>query len=151
MDSESLWAQALTDLSSSDADNFSLLTVQTRDPRELLVDVLSAAETKKNECLKKPWTLKLGGKTIVLRDVMDKLVLWVQKFIVQTASSAIYLSRSSLFLTNFRLSAMSPSSLTPYTRHFPGLLCASYFNQHSITLRVLGRSSYHWNVLPICS
>ncbi|KAL2010914.1 hypothetical protein VTN00DRAFT_3632 [Thermoascus crustaceus] len=38
------------------------------------------AESKKALCLQKRWKIKLHGRTIVLRDVFDKIVSWVHKF-----------------------------------------------------------------------
>jgi hypothetical protein len=52
--------------------------------KEEKVDVLAAllreAESKKTLCLQKRWKIKLTGKTVVLRDVFDKIIAWVHKF-----------------------------------------------------------------------
>ena len=52
--------------------------------REEKADVLTAllreAELKKTLCLVKRWKVNLGGKTIVLRDLFDKIIAWVYKF-----------------------------------------------------------------------
>jgi hypothetical protein len=46
--------------------------------------VLQAANSKKDECLKKRWKISLKGRTIILRDVLEKVAAWVNKFIAST-------------------------------------------------------------------
>ncbi|KAJ6086758.1 hypothetical protein N7467_005672 [Penicillium canescens] len=47
---------------------------------DILTALLKEAESKKTLCLQKRWKVKLSGKTIVLRDVFDKIIAWVHKF-----------------------------------------------------------------------
>lgn len=46
----------------------------------LLASVREEAERKKNLCLRKRWKVQLGGKQIVLRDLFDKIISWVDEF-----------------------------------------------------------------------
>lgn len=42
--------------------------------------ILKEAERKKTLCLQKRWKVQLRGKTIVLRDLFDKIIAWVNQF-----------------------------------------------------------------------
>lgn len=46
----------------------------------ILKDVLNAAEEKKRTCLEKRWKYKKGDKEIIIRDQLEKVVEWVNKF-----------------------------------------------------------------------
>lgn len=42
---------------------------------------MKLAEEKKEQCLRRRWTIrKPNGGTLILRDVFEKIVVWVQKF-----------------------------------------------------------------------
>jgi len=78
-----LWDTALKSLSDEDLAAFELAGRGNIDnPRLTVDDALTAALSKRDECLKKRWKVRVKGKTIVLRDVLDKLTTWIQKFIV---------------------------------------------------------------------
>lgn len=55
-------------------------TAQT-DRRAVLNDVLTVVNEKQKVCLKKQWKFKRkNGETVALRDVLSKIVIWVNKF-----------------------------------------------------------------------
>lgn len=49
--------------------------------QDLLQDVLDATLEKKEECKKKRWKVTIKGKQVILRDVLEKMAVWVNKFI----------------------------------------------------------------------
>ncbi|OQE31088.1 hypothetical protein PENFLA_c002G03105 [Penicillium flavigenum] len=54
-----------------------ILKVQKGD---IVSAILKEAERKKKLCLQKRWKVQLRGKTIVLRDLFDKIIAWVNRF-----------------------------------------------------------------------
>ncbi|KAK2804368.1 hypothetical protein FQN50_006659 [Emmonsiellopsis sp. PD_5] len=46
----------------------------------VLSAVLDEAERKKKLCLQKRWKIRLHGQTIILRDVFDKIIVWVNEY-----------------------------------------------------------------------
>ena len=51
------------------------------DKVTVLSDVLAAVEKKRQLCLQKRWKLKKNnGEQIILRDLCDKMVVWINKF-----------------------------------------------------------------------
>lgn len=47
---------------------------------DIVTAILEEAESKKKLCLKKRWKVQFRGKTIVLRDLFDKIIAWVNQF-----------------------------------------------------------------------
>ncbi|KAK4213489.1 ankyrin repeat protein [Rhypophila decipiens] len=77
------WAAALDTLSAEERERFtSVKDALERDPRNVLVDVLAAANEKKDECMRRRWKLVIKGRTIILRDVLEKISVWVSKITV---------------------------------------------------------------------
>lgn len=75
---ENLWDRAVKTLSDEDRRNIDFSRPGKLD---ILGDVLKAAERKKEECLKKRWRFKRSnGDEVILRDVFEKIVTWVNKF-----------------------------------------------------------------------
>ncbi|OQE87185.1 hypothetical protein PENNAL_c0020G03071 [Penicillium nalgiovense] len=54
-----------------------ILKVQKGD---VVSAILKEAERKKKLCLQKRWKAQIRGKTIVLRDLFDKIIAWVSQF-----------------------------------------------------------------------
>ena len=51
------------------------------DKLGILKDILEAVEEKKELCLQKRWKYRrANGETVILRDVLGKMVRWVSKF-----------------------------------------------------------------------
>ena len=77
-DTDVLWNQALAGLSNDD-----MMNIQTQNTNKLNVlnDVLSAVEKKRQLCMEKRLRYrKRNGEVIILRDILDKVAIWVQKF-----------------------------------------------------------------------
>lgn len=75
---EKLWDKAFGNLSDEDKGT---IDPQQTDKLVILKDVLEAVEKKKLLCLKKRWKYqKSNGEVIILRDLLEKVVVWVNKF-----------------------------------------------------------------------
>ncbi|KAJ6180539.1 hypothetical protein N7519_011000 [Penicillium mononematosum] len=73
-----LWLTALEALDSHLKESLGdILKVQKGD---IVSAILKEAERKKKLCLQKRWKVQLRGKTIVLRDLFDKIIAWVNQF-----------------------------------------------------------------------
>ncbi|KAM7197300.1 hypothetical protein V8F33_005728 [Rhypophila sp. PSN 637] len=74
------WAAALDILSAEERERFVFAKgTSERDPRDVLADVLAAANEKKEECMRRRWKLVIKGRSIILRDVLEKISVWVSK------------------------------------------------------------------------
>jgi len=77
--SQSLWDKALDTLGVELRKSLDLTTASRIN---VLSKVLKEAQEKKQVCAQKCWTLKKrSGETIILRDVVEKIIVWVEKFI----------------------------------------------------------------------
>lgn len=77
--SHGLWNKALDTLG-VELRNSLDLTKASRG--NILSKALKEAREKKQICVQKCWTLKKhNGETIILRDVVEKIIVWVEKFI----------------------------------------------------------------------
>lgn len=75
---EKLWDKAFGNLSDEDKGT---IDPQHTDKLVILKDVLEAVEKKKLLCLKKRWKYqKSNGEVIILRDLLEKVAVWVNKF-----------------------------------------------------------------------
>ncbi|KAK6865444.1 hypothetical protein PG995_001972 [Apiospora arundinis] len=78
---DSKWAQAVQSLSDDDREQFGIAQSSAdQDPLRLLEDILAATEAKKAESLDKRWKVTVKGRKIIVRDVLEKMALWVNKF-----------------------------------------------------------------------
>lgn len=50
------------------------------DKLDILKDILVAVDQKKRICLEKRWKYKKGNKQIIIRDQLEKVAEWVNKF-----------------------------------------------------------------------
>ena len=77
--SDDLWSKALDTLDAELRDSL----VLTRASRShVLSKALTEAQEKKKVCMQKGWKFeKRNGETIILRDVVEKIIVWVEKFI----------------------------------------------------------------------
>jgi len=78
-----VWEEALMLLSEEDRERFDVASARKQEYQQLLKDVLAASNEKKAECLKKRWKIIRGDRNIILRDVIEKVAIWVRKFIVR--------------------------------------------------------------------
>ena len=75
---EDLWKKAVNALNDEDkpAINFA-----HADKIAILDDTLKIVEEKKQLCLQKQWKFKRSdGRHIILRDLCEKVIVWVRKF-----------------------------------------------------------------------
>ncbi|KAK6842958.1 hypothetical protein PG987_003818 [Apiospora arundinis] len=73
-------AQAVQSLSDDDREQFGIAQSSAdQDPLRLLEDILAATEAKKAESLDKRWKVTVKGRKIIVRDVLEKMALWVNK------------------------------------------------------------------------
>ena len=76
--SKNLWDEAVASLNDEDQVVFDF---SRSDKTAILEDILTAAEIKRQACMQKRWKFKRKrGDSIILRDVFEKLIKWVQKF-----------------------------------------------------------------------
>ena len=73
-----LWALALEKLSPKD--NEAMSHIRSGSKLDILRHLRTAAEKKRNDCEAKRWKFELNGRPIILRDVADKIVLWIDRF-----------------------------------------------------------------------
>ena len=77
--SQSLWHKALETL---DEELWTSLDFNAATYWDIPSAALKVAQEKKQVCVQKRWTLKKrNGKLIILRDVVEKIIVWVEKFI----------------------------------------------------------------------
>ena len=74
---KSLWDRAIEKLDSEDKQ---LLNFGQADKLTVIQDVWKAAEQRRKLCLDKRWKYRKETESIVLRDVMDKIIRWVDNF-----------------------------------------------------------------------
>jgi hypothetical protein len=76
--SENLWQKALDTL---DEDTKNYLDYQNAVKRDVLAALLRTAQEKRSLCLRKRWKFKKSnGQEVVLRDVVEKIIIWLDKF-----------------------------------------------------------------------
>lgn len=71
-----LWDKALQALDEEDKASINFST----NKLDILEDILAAAAEKQRMCLEKRWKYKKGNKEIIIRDQLEKIVAWVDKF-----------------------------------------------------------------------
>lgn len=78
--SKDLWASALENLPKSDRQQLAFHNGQDR--LEILSDLQVLTESAKEQCIKKRWRFRKrhDGETIVLRDIFNKMVVWIDMF-----------------------------------------------------------------------
>jgi hypothetical protein len=72
-----LWKQAYNRLTVSD--QAALPTLQSHDG-EFIDDILKATKESRDHCQAKGLKFKFGEKEIVVRDLADKIITWIDKF-----------------------------------------------------------------------
>lgn len=74
------WEAALAKLSLEDQLAMNISSLSGLNKLDTLNQVLVATKEKRDICLEKQWKFTWKGETIILRDVADKLLVWVDKF-----------------------------------------------------------------------
>jgi hypothetical protein len=83
--SENKWAAAFKRLSPEDRERFGPAKTEHHNARDVLVGILEATKQKKDECMDKRWKIVIKGRPIILRDVVEKISVWVSKVLVCTS------------------------------------------------------------------
>jgi hypothetical protein len=77
-----LWAEALQKL--SDKDKAAVLQLcpppQTNPQSHTPLQLIAMVEKKREECEEKRWKFNINGRQIILRDVAEKVIVWINKF-----------------------------------------------------------------------
>ena len=77
--SDDLWSKALDTL---DAELRSSLSSTQASRSHVLSKALTEAQEKRKVCMQKCWKFeKRNGEIVILRDVVEKIIVWVEKFI----------------------------------------------------------------------
>lgn len=74
---EDIWQKALAFL---DEDLRASLNFNRNQKHDVLAKTLKTAEAKKQICLHKRWKFKKGGKDVVVRDLLEKIIRWLDYF-----------------------------------------------------------------------
>ncbi|KAH0551769.1 hypothetical protein GP486_007014, partial [Trichoglossum hirsutum] len=74
---ESLWKRAVETLDDEDKLD---VNFECADKLAVLEDVLKAVDEKKQACLRGRWRYKKGNREIIIRDQLEKMAKWVNKF-----------------------------------------------------------------------
>jgi hypothetical protein len=75
---ENLWDKAAETLSHADRQE---IDFNRSDKRTILNDVLKMVNVKKDQCMRGRWKYKnRNGEDVVLRDLIEKMAKWVNKF-----------------------------------------------------------------------
>ena len=73
-----LWQEAFSKLDPTLQDSLSSVRISNRD---VIAAVLQTAEDCRLQCIRKQWRFRApGGRVVVLRDVLEKLVRWLDRF-----------------------------------------------------------------------
>lgn len=75
--SNDLWQKALDSLDKELKTNLSFPQSFKHD---VLKKALKSAEEKRDLCLRKRWTFERRGKVVILRDVVEKIIRWLEHF-----------------------------------------------------------------------
>ena len=73
-----LWDLALATLSSEDRQAISLCISDSK--LNILQHLQTAAVKKQTDCEDRRWKFELNGRQIILRDVAEKIIVWIDKF-----------------------------------------------------------------------
>jgi len=75
---KNLWDKAAETLSDADRQE---IDFDRSDKRAILSDVLNMVNVKKDQCIRSRWKYKnRNGEDVVLRDLIEKMAKWVNKF-----------------------------------------------------------------------
>jgi hypothetical protein len=78
---QDLWAEALRTLPEEERSKYDGLVNHGSGCLEVLQDLLAVTNERKEECIKKRWKVSIKGRTIILSDLLEKVAVWVNKFV----------------------------------------------------------------------
>ena len=73
-----LWGLALEELSAEEKATISRVVSDSK--LDILQRLQKVAEQKRNDCEARRWKFELSGRQIILRDVAEKIIFWIDKF-----------------------------------------------------------------------
>lgn len=76
------WAAAMNSLENADQELLRPMIEQNTASDAIARDILKAVNARKAECVKRRWRVKMNGRDIIIRDVLDKISSWISKFLV---------------------------------------------------------------------
>ena len=74
---DDLWEKAVEALEDDEKLNIDFKRTEKLD---ILKDILVAVDQKERICLEKRWKYKKGNKQVIIRDQLEKVAEWVNKF-----------------------------------------------------------------------
>jgi vacuolar-type H+-ATPase subunit H len=74
---EGLWKKAVNSL--SDEERREIDFART-DKLRILDDILAAVEKGKQACIERRWKYRKGDHDVIIRDKLEKIVVWINKF-----------------------------------------------------------------------
>ena len=74
---ESLWNKAVESLTDEEKGD---IDFSCTDKLTILDDILAAVEKSKKTCIEKRWKYRKGGHDVIVRDKLEKMATWVNKF-----------------------------------------------------------------------
>ena len=72
-----LWSKAVAALSEEER----RILHTNEPPRQVVKNLLHTVEEEKQLCLEKRWKYRKDGQDIILRDKLEKIMMWVSKFV----------------------------------------------------------------------
>ena len=73
-----LWGLALEKLPEEEKAAISQIASDCK--LDIIRHLHKAAEKKRNDCEVRRWKFELNGRTIILRDIAEKIIFWIDKF-----------------------------------------------------------------------
>ncbi|CAM1510989.1 Fc.00g085020.m01.CDS01 [Cosmosporella sp. VM-42] len=104
-----LWQTALDNL---DDDLKASLNFKNSTKRDILEKTLKVAEDKWQLCLRKRWKFKRHGKEVVVRDILEKIIKWLDHF------KAVGISLLNMILLTLRCHGQAYASYSSDTHVF---------------------------------
>lgn len=74
---QDLWGKAIETLNDEDKKN---INFDGKDKLAILSDLLAAVNDRKQLCMEKRWKYKKGNHEVIIRDKLEKMVVWVNTF-----------------------------------------------------------------------
>lgn len=75
-----MWSRALETLAPDEKGRLNTFVDVDADGSDVLSDILQAAQQKRVEALRKRWRFTWHGHTYIVRDYLEKIIAWVERF-----------------------------------------------------------------------
>lgn len=73
-----LWSLALENL--SEEDKYAVSRIKSDSKLDILRHLRTAAVKKQADCEDRRWKFELNGQQIILRDIAEKIIIWIDRF-----------------------------------------------------------------------